>query len=653
MILSIDIETYCDLDLGDCGVYKYASHPSFEVLLFAYAFDDDPVQVLDLSRRKPLPRSLWTALSDPKITKTAFNANFERICLSAHVFGGRHPLYLKPEQWDCTMVRAGVAGYPMSLEAAGKALQLDKEKLESGSALIRYFSKPCKATKVNGKRTRNLPEHDPEKWEMFKEYCKRDVEAEREIKTRLNYISISEEERKLYALDQHIVDRGVLIDRDLVTNAISIDTQLRKELEKEAIKLTGIENPNSPAQLKTWLKEETGIAFPSLAKGVVQELLDAGKMTEKAEKILKIRQLMSKTSVKKYAKMESAACSDDRVRGLIQFYGANRTGRWAGRLVQVQNLPQNKIEDLDLARDLILANDYDTFEMVFENPAAILSQLIRTAFIAPKGKTFVVSDFSAIEARVIAWLADELWRLEVFSTHGKIYEASAAKMLGKEVEEVTKAERSKGKVAELALGYQGGKGALLAMGALNMGLEEEELPGIVDSWRQSNPAIVRLWYNVQKAAINAIQGKGRQMVNGKVFIEMREGSLVITLPSGRSLYYVKAGVGLNRFGGESITYMGMDQTTKKWVKLETYGGKLVENIVQAIARDCLANTLLNLDNKEAFTVMHIHDEVVVEVEENIAEKELERINKKMTSPEWAPDLPLKGDGYITRYYKKD
>ncbi len=653
MILSIDIETYCDLDLGDCGVYKYASHPSFEVLLFAYAFDDDPVQVLDLSGRKPLPRSLWNALSDPQIIKTAFNANFERICLSAHVFGGRHPLYLKPEQWDCTMVRAGVAGYPMSLEAAGKALQIDKEKLESGSALIRYFSKPCKATKTNGKRTRNLPEHDPEKWEMFKEYCKRDVEAEREIKTRLNYISISDEERKLYALDQHIVDRGVLIDKDLVTNAISIDNQLRKELEKEAIELTGLENPNSPAQLKIWLKEETGIAFPSLAKGVVQELLDSGKMTTKAEKILKIRQLMSKTSVKKYAKMESAACSDDRVRGLIQFYGANRTGRWAGRLVQVQNLPQNKIEDLDLARDLILANDYDAFEMVFENPAAILSQLIRTAFIAPKGKTFVVSDFSAIEARVIAWLADEQWRLEVFSTHGKIYEASAAKMLGKEVEEVTKAERSKGKVAELALGYQGGKGALLAMGALNMGLEEDELTGIVDSWRQSNPAIVRLWHNVQKAAINAIQGRGRQMVNGKVFIETREGSLAITLPSGRSLYYVKAGIGLNRFGGESITYMGMDQTTKKWVKLETYGGKLVENIVQAIARDCLANTLLNLDNKEAFTVMHIHDEVVVEVEENIAEKELERINKKMTSPNWAPDLPLKGDGYITRYYKKD
>lgn len=651
--LAIDIETYCDLELSNVGVYKYASHPSFEILLFAYAFNNEPVQVIDLSGKKPLPRTLWDAILSPDITKTAFNANFERVCLTSHIYGGIHPNWLPPEQWDCTMIRAGVAGLPMSLENAGNALSISKEKLESGSALIRFFSKPCKPTKANGKRTRNLPKHDVEKWELFKAYCIRDVEAEQEIRTKLNTVHISGVEKELYDLDQRINDRGVLIDRRLVKNAISIDTRLKGELEQEAKEITELDNPNSPAQLKIWLESETGLAFPSLAKGIVQDLLDSGKLTEKAKNVLKIRQLMSKTSVKKYAKMEDAACFDNRVRGLLQFYGANRTGRWAGRLVQVQNLPQNKIKDLDLARELVLANEYEAFEMVFENPAAILSQLVRTAFIAPAGKTFVVSDFSAIEARVIAWLANESWRLEVFSTHGKIYEASAAKMLGKEVEDVTKAERSKGKVAELALGYQGGKGALLTMGALNMGLEEDELPGIVDSWRRANPAIVKLWYNVQEAAERAIRGFGKQNLNGLIDFEKEGEALKIWLPSGRKLYYANAGIGLNRFGSSSITYMGMNQTTKKWEKTETYGGKLVENIVQAIARDCLARTMLSLKKKGHLIVMHIHDEVVIEVREDKAEEELIKINNEMGSPCWAPDLPLKGEGYITKYYKKD
>lgn len=653
--LSIDIETYSEVELKDSGVYRYASDSSFEILLIAYAYDNGPVQIVDLASGEQVPDALFKALEHPEIKKTAFNANFERVCLSE-----RFPMirinrdYIDPEQWECTMVKAAMLGLPMSLEGVGKALNIEKEKLDSGAALIRYFSKPCKATKANGGRTRNLPQDDPEKWEQFKGYCMQDVEAEREIKRRIAFFTIPQPEVNLYNLDQNINDTGIAVDMAVVKNAIAIDNALQQQLYEEVKNITKLDNPNSPAQLKVWLESVTALEFPSLTKDKVQELLDSDNLTNDARRILQIRQLMSKTSVKKYARLETSVCEDGRVRGLLQFYGANRTGRWAGRLVQVQNLPQNKIKDLDLARNLVLDGDTDTMDMVFANPASILSQLVRTAFVAPEGKTFVVSDFSAIEARVIAWLAGEQWRLDVFNSHGKIYEASAAKMLNKPIEKVTKEERGKGKIAELALGYQGSTGALLAMGALNMGLKEEELGEIVFSWRKSNPNITFLWNKVQDAAISVIAKGGKRTVNNKVSFQMQNGYLVITLPSGRSLYYSSAYLGVNRFNNSSIIYKGMNQTTKKWTKVETYGGKLVENIVQAIARDCLAVTLLRLESMGYKTVMHVHDEVIVEVDESFASEEMEMICEEMGTPiEWAEGLPLKGDGYITKYYKKD
>ncbi len=627
--------------------------------MIAYAFDNEPVQIADLANGEDMPVLVMNAIISSNFVKTAFNANFERVCLSKYLLGEG---FLPATLWSCTMVNAARVGLPMTLDSVGKVLKTEQQKSGTGKDLIRYFSMPCKPTKTNGGRTRNLPEHAPEKWEEFKEYCIQDVETERAIRKKIKrHISdnFANFDTRLFILDQNINDRGVFTDETLIKNAIRFDNEYRNELIKEAKELTGLDNPNSPAQLKKWLKEQTGKEVASLAKDKAAELLNDTDLSPKVKRLLNIRKRISKTSVKKYAKMiDSRSDKDGRIRGLFQFYGANRTGRWAGRLVQMQNLPRNKTEDLELARNLVKDGNFKLFKFIFDNPADILSQLIRTAFIAPEGKKFVVSDFSAIEARVIAWLAGEAWRMEVFSSHGKIYEASAAKMLNKSIDDVTKEERSKGKIAELALGYQGGSGALLAMGAINMGLAEEELDGIVQAWRASNPKIVGLWKEVQEAAIKAIEGKGKQAIkNGLVTIHRdQDGSMVMTLPSKRQLFYRDVGIGVNQFGSKSITYYGMNQTSKKWSKLETYGGKLVENIVQAIARDCLGEALLDIRffHPETPIVAHIHDEVVIEAPADTAEEQLNQINKILGTPIWwAKGLYLQGTGFVSKYYKKD
>ncbi len=653
--LAIDIETYCDLDLKDVGVYKYAEHPSFQILMLAYAFDNEPVQIVDLANGDDIPVLVVNAIISSNFIKTAFNANFERVCLSKHILTKG---FLSPDKWVCSRVNAARVGLPMSLDAVGKALGTEQQKSGTGKDLIRYFSMPCKPTKTNEGRTRNLPEHAPEKWEEFKEYCKQDVETERDIRKHIGHVKFTDFDNHLFHIDQLINDYGIFTDEVLIKNAIRFDKEYRNELVKEAKELTGLDNPNSPAQLKKWLHEQTGVEAPSLAKDKVADLLKNSDLSEDVERLLNIRKRMSKTSVKKYAKMiDSRSDKDGRIRGLFQFYGANRTGRWAGRLVQMQNLPRNKTDDLEIARELVRYGNIKLFKFLFDNPADILSQLIRTAFIAPDSRKFVVSDFSAIEARVIAWLAGETWRIKVFNSHGKIYEASAAKMLNKPIDDITKDERSKGKIAELALGYQGGAGALLAMGAINMGLKEEELDGIVRAWRASNPKIVELWREVQVAAIKAIEGKGKQMVKGGlVTIHRDRNDMIITLPSGRQLFYCSVGIGVNQFGSKSITYYGMDQTSKKWSKLETYGGKLVENIVQAIARDCLGEALIKIRQKYPRTpiVGHIHDEVVLEAPAGIAEHRLNTVNEILGEPiSWAKGLPLKGAGFVSKYYKKD
>lgn len=644
--LSIDIETFSSTDLFSAGVYKYVEAPDFEVLLIAYAYDGGDVGVIDLTAENIEPQ-LLANLTDPAIIKTAYNAAFERTCLAKH-FG----IPMPPEQWQCTMVKAAMAGYPMGLEAVAKAMKLDQQKDASGKALIRFFSIPCKPTAKNGMRTRNLPQHDPFRWEDFKAYCVQDVRTEMAILDRLSWFTMPESESRLWGLDQRINDRGVLVDTAFVEAAISIGNQHRENLIREAIELTGLDNPNSAAQLKEWLEEQTGEAVTTLTKQTVPELL---KVTdcEVTTRVLEIRQELAKTSVKKYDAMRACVCADGRIRGLLQFYGATRTGRWAGRLVQVQNLPQNHLEDLDLARRIVRAGDRETLELLFGNVPDTLSQLIRTAFVAPNGRTFAVADFSAIEARVIAWLAGEKWRIDVFNTHGKIYEASAAQMFKVPLESIGKGSplRQKGKVAELALGYQGGTNALIAMGALRMGIAEEELPGIVAAWRKANPAIVRLWADVEEFAKGATIAMPK-FLKGLKF-ETKHGALVITLPSGRELYYQNARLKPGRYG-EVITYDGMNQTTKQWGPQETYGGKLVENIVQAIARDCLAESLLRLDEALYDIVMHVHDEVVIELPLDIAGHGLSLCETIMAEPiSWAPGLPLKADGYITEYYKKD
>lgn len=646
--LNIDIETYSPVDLIKSGAYAYSAHPEFEILLFAYAFDNGPVVVIDIAQGEKVPEEVMQALEDETVLKTAFNASFERTCISAFFV-----MDLSPEQWECTMVKAAMCGLPLSLGAVASVLKLEQQKMTIGKALIRYFSLPCKPTKANGERTRNLPHHDADKWDLFKKYCGQDVETERSIRTKIRFFEIPESEKRLYVLDQVINDRGVMLDRGFVQNAILIDTKSRERLTAQAIALTGLDNPNSAAQLKQWIEKATGEEVKSLSKETIPALL-AGSDDETLTRVLKIRQEMAKTSVKKYEAMSNAICSDSRVRGLLQFYGANRTGRWAGRLVQVQNLPQNHLNDLDLARKLVRENDIEMVEMLYGNVPDTLSQLIRTAFVAKAGCTFLVADFSAIEARVIAWLAGEKWRLDVFNTHGKIYEASASQMFKVPIESIVKGSplRQKGKISELALGYQGGVGALTTMGALKMGLQESELQGLVDAWRAANPAIVRLWDEVGRAAIKAVDEMVPVTICHGIRFEVKNNIMYIVLPSGRRLSYLRPRLDNNRFGSVALKYEGMNQTTKQWGLMDTYGGKLVENIVQAIARDLLAVAMINVEAAGYQIVMHVHDEAVIEVEKERAN--LQEVCEIMGQPvSWAKGLPLRADGYETEYYKKD
>ena len=642
--LAIDIETYSDVDLVRSGVYAYTTSHKFEILLFAYSFDDDEVKVIDLATGETLPNEIILALEDEKIIKTAFNANFERVCLSKYL-----NKKLSAKSWRCTAVQAASLGLPLSLDGVAQVLGLQKQKMKEGKELIKYFSVPCKPTKSNGERNRNYPHHSLERWEVFKKYCAQDVEVEKAIRKRLQRYPIITSEQEIYVLDQEINDRGILIDTKLVEKSIECDNIHKEDIYAEAQKLTGLENPNSVIQLKQWLLEN-GVEVESLSKKTVADL--AKDAEEDVQRLLNLRTQLSKTSVKKYEAIERALCADKRVRGLLQFYGANRTGRWAGRLVQVQNLPQNHIKDLTLARDLVKNGEFETLDMLFDNVSQVLSELIRTAFIPKENHRFIVADFSAIEARVIAWLAEEKWRLDVFNSHGKIYEASASQMFKIPIEEITKTSplRQKGKVSELALGYGGSVGALTAMGALDMGVKEEELQGLVSKWRQANPNITKLWWDIDKAAIKGVKEKSFEVV-GKIKIFYEKGIMFITLPSGRNLSYIKPRLETNKFGREGITYEGIG-ATKKWERIETYGPKLVENIVQATARDLLAEAMINVDKKGYEIVMHVHDEIIVEISKD--KGSLKEVCDVMAiAPEWAKGLPLRADGFECEYYRKD
>jgi len=642
-ILEMDIETFSDVDLIKCGVYAYADSPAFEVLLFAYSFDGGETRVIDLAQGEELPGEVAEAVFDGSVVKTAFNANFERTCLSKHF--GR---YLPPDSWHCSAVQAAVLALPRSLEDVGAVLGLDEQKMKEGKELIRYFCVPCKPTKANGGRRRNLPCHAPEKWELFKTYCMRDVDVEKAIRRKLYKFPIPEGEMELYRLDQRINDRGVLVDMGLVRQAVVCERLHKEVVTKRAYELTGLENPNSVAQLKGWLGEN-GVEAESLSKKAVSEMI--GESDGEVEELLRLRLLMAKTSVKKYEAMKRSVCSDGRVHGLLQFYGANRTGRWAGRLVQVQNLPQNHLQDLGLARGLVKEGRFEDVEMLYDSTPGVLSELIRTAFVPEPGCRFVVADFSAIEARVLAWLAGETWRLEVFSSHGKIYEASAAAMFHVPVEEVTKGSplRQKGKIAELGLGYGGAAGALVSMGALDMGLSEDDLPPLVAAWRRANPHITQFWWDVDKAAVEAVTKRAGTRA-GRIGFEYRSGILFVMLPSGRKLAYVKPRMAVNKFGRAGLTYEGILEN-KKWGRIETYGPKLVENIVQGTARDLLAEAMLRVEKRGYPIVMHCHDEIIAEVPEGMGSVE-EMCGVMAVRPSWAEGLPLRADGYECPFYQK-
>ena len=642
--LSIDLETYSELDLTKCGVYAYAASSSFEILLFAYAYDEEEVQLIDLARGEEIPASVLQDLKNEAVTKTAFNAQFERTCLSRFLNSS-----LSPVSWQCTAVQSAMLGLPLSLEGVAEVLGLELQKLMEGKDLIRYFSLPCKETQEKGGRTRNLPVHAPEKWALFKAYGKRDVEVERAIRNKIKSYPLSAKEQSLYSLDQEINDRGVLVDRELVRQALEGDRLSKKEALAEAQALTGLENPNSVAQLKEWLSKH-GVEVDNLSKKAVADLASVAE--GEVQKLLNLRLQLAKTSIKKYEAMKRALCPDGRVRGLLQFYGANRTGRWAGRLVQVQNLPQNHLQDLTLARNLVKEGRFEELELLFDSVPGVLSELIRTAFVPKSGHHFLVADFSAIEARVIAWLAGEKWRLEVFATHGKIYEASASQMFKVPIEEITKgsALRQKGKISELALGYGGSVGALTAMGALDMGVEAKELQPLVAAWRAANPNITRFWWDIDRAALKAVKEKAPQRV-GRIKLEGSSGFLFITLPSGRRLSYLRPRVERNRFGREGLTFEGIGES-KRWSRIDTYGPKLVENIVQGIARDILAEAMLALDKSGYKIVVHVHDEAVIEAP--IGNGSLEEVVEVMCRPPlWAVDLPLRADGYDCDYYKKE
>lgn len=656
----LDIETYSSVDLRKTGVYRYVEAEDFEILLLSYSVDGGGVQTIDLAQGGAVPEEMITAFLSDDIIKWAFNAQFERICISewlkrngydldTQVPFGQEPMsrcYLNPESWRCDMVWSAYLGLPLSLEQAGAVLGLEKQKITEGRDLIRYFSIPCKPTVSNHQRTRNLPQHDPEKWDRFKLYNERDVETELLIHERLSLFPVPELEWNYYVRDQEINDYGILIDTELAKNAISFNEAVRETSIEKLKAITGLENPNSVLQVKEWLLSK-GIETESLNKKAVQELLKTSAGVVKT--VLETRQELSKSSVKKYEAMRDSVCKDSRARGLLQFYGANRTGRFSGRLIQVQNLPRNKMKDLELARALVKADDLATLDLLFSSVPQVLSELIRTAFIPKVERVFLVADYSAIEARVLAWLAGEKWRMDLFQKGGDIYCQSASEMFGVPVEKhgVNSELRQKGKISELACGYGGSVGALKAMGALEMGLMEEELPGLVESWRNSNPKIVKLWRDVDNAAIQTIRERRRIKLKNIRFA-CQNGMLVITLPSKRQLFYAKPEIGLNRFGGESITYMGIG-TNKRWERIETYGAKLVENIVQAISRDILCHALMTF--KHSDIVMHVHDEIVLEADSRMS---VEAICQQMSrTPEWADGLKLDADGFTCAFYQKD
>lgn len=659
--ISIDIETFSDVDLNKCGVYRYSESPSFEILLFGYAVDGGDVRVVDLASGERIPTEILDALTDDAVKKWAFNANFERVCLSRYLrdmgtsldpFHDNHPLsterarYLNPDGWRCSMVWAATMGLPLSLKSVGKVLNLESQKMDEGKALIKYFSVPCAPTKSNGGRTRNMPSDDPDKWEVFKAYNKRDVEVEMAIQKKLAKFPVPDSVWDEYHIDQEINDRGVRIDQQLVENAIDMDGRSKRELTAAMRKVTSLENPNSVQQMKQWLSDN-GLETDTLGKKVVAQMIKDAP-PDLAE-VLELRQQLAKSSVKKYLAMENSVCSDGRCHGMFQFYGANRTGRWAGRLIQLQNLPQNHLPDLSEARALVRSGDYDSVKLLYEDVPDTLSQLIRTAFIPKDGYKFYVADFSAIEARVIAWYAGEKWRQEVFESGGDIYCASASQMFHVPVVKhgLNGHLRQKGKIAELALGYGGSVGALKAMGAIEMGLSEEELQPLVTMWRQTNPHIVKFWWDVDRAVTNTVKTKQANHCYGLTF-SYASGMLFITLPSRRKLAYVKPRIGTNKFGGQCITYEGVGGT-KKWERIDSYGPKFVENIVQATSRDILCNSMKTL--RCCDIVMHIHDELVIEASPDVS---LEALCEQMgRTPSWTPGLKLRADGYICDFYMKD
>ena len=657
--LSLDLETFSDVDLQKCGVYKYAQSPNFEILLFGVSVDGGEVVVYDLAQGDTVPMDIIKALTDDTVTKWAYNAAFERICLSVWL-QRNYPTYfrsysidedtvgdyLDPSAWKCSMIWAAYIGLPLSLAGAGTVLGLEEQKLKEGKDLIRYFCVPCKPTKVNGGRTRNLPEHDIEKWNTFVFYNKRDVEVEMSIQDKLKKFPVPDFVWDEYHLDQEINDRGIALDMAVVENAIAFDAKSKTELAEKMQKLTDLDNPNSVVQMKQWLSDN-GLEMDSLGK---KEVAQAVKTAPKElAEVLLLRQQLSKSSVKKYQAMQNAVCMDGRARGMFQFYGANRSGRWAGRMIQLQNLPQNHMPDLEQARELVESGNYDAMELLYDDIPDTLSQLIRTAFVPRPGMKFVVADFSAIEARVLSHLAKENWRTEVFANNGDIYCASASAMFGVPVEKhgVNGNLRQKGKIAELALGYGGSVGALKAMGALEMGLSEEELQPLVDSWRAANPNIVRFWWEVDRCVKETMKKRVPTETHGIRFI-YQSGMLFIKLPSGRQLSYVKPRMGENRFGGESVTYEGVGGT-KKWERIESYGPKFVENIVQAISRDILAHSMRTLSH--CFICGHVHDELIIECSMGVS---LDAICEQMgRTPAWIPGLLLRADGYECSFYKKD
>lgn len=651
--LHIDLETFSDIDITRAGLYRYVQSPAFEILLLAYSYDYEPVRIIDLAMGEQIPAGIVQDLSDPNVIKTAHNAAFEINCLKKYF-----PTQIY--QWHCTMVHAYYCGLPGQLGQAGKALGLpeSRQKMAAGRQLIKYFCVPCTPTKNNYGRTRNRWYHDKQKWELFKKYCIRDVETEMEIHKILERHPFPEAEHFNWVLDQYINLNGAAVDRELISGALAISDQVQGELSGRAKKLTGLDNPNSVAQLKQWIQTNSDLELEDLKKQTVAEILADKSGDELIKEVLRIRKELGKTSVKKYEAMDTCMCGDGRIRGLLQFYGANRTGRWAGRLVQIQNLPRNYIGTLDTARELVKKRQTEALRAIYGNVPDILSQLIRTAFVPRPGYKFLVADFSAIEARVLSWLAGEQWRLDVFKTHGKIYEASASAMFGVDIDLIRKgnpeyALRGKGKIAELALGYQGGKGSLISMGALNMGLTEDELPDIVKRWRNSNRRIVDFWHTVERYALDTVRhGTAGYMPCGIIF-DRDEDYLSIVLPSGRRLYYYKPEIRINDLGRDAIHFRGVDQKTKKWGMISTYGGKLTENIVQAVARDLLANSLMNL-YRAGFTIdFHIHDEVILEVPEDSGRTLEEAVGCMCRLPGWAEGLPLNADGFESYYYKKD